>query len=142
MLFYRVKLAKTNLGGGAKGQNTQNKTKNGIYGPVARWFVSYFFISSIIPAEVQERGGTPDPKPIPGVVLVSECVLWVQEREEMGQAAFEKAQIVSSYIFLTVIFFNARDSLCYMGHTGHMGTACHYLAFFRLSYQLLDTGHL
>ena len=55
--------------------------------------------------EVQEKGGKSDTKPIPGVFLVSGYDLWAQKRGGMGQAALEKAQIVSNYTFLKVIFY-------------------------------------
>ena len=55
-----------------------------------------------------------DTTPIPGVVLVSGYILWVQKREEMGQAALETAQIFSNYIFLKVVcFYCQRSSMPY-----------------------------
>ena len=61
-------------------------------------FVS-FFLSSIIPAEVQERGENSDKKPIPGGILMSGYVPWVQKGEEMDHAALETDQVLSNYTF-------------------------------------------
>ena len=96
-------------------------------------FCVIFFLSSIQPAEVQEREGKSDKNPIPGGVSMSGYVLWVKKRGEMGQAALETAQVVSNYTFSRVVSFTARNHLFYMGHSGHVGTACHYLAMFRPS---------
>ena len=83
--------------------------------------MSDLFKSSILPAEVQERGGKSDTKPIPGVVLVSGYVHWVQKGGEMGHVALETAQIVSNYTFLKAVCFYCQVSSMLYGPYGPYG---------------------